>query len=153
MKRRRWRPPGWYRWGCLVIAAVQALVIWYGVQEHRRVAALNIFSEDALAKIAAGLRFNCAIEGLSILCMLYGFFILTWNREGDRDRCLTLLLENLFITALALCWVCVPLWVPLDIVNGAMPLWLFLLAVTAAAGGCGWVKYLKKKRQEEPSYE
>ena len=152
---RRWRrqPPGWYRWVCLAMAAGMALVICCGVQEHRRVAALDIFSQEALAKIAAGLRFNCAIEGMTILCFLYGFFILTWNRKGDRDRGLVLLVENLFITVLVLFWVCVPLWVPLNLADKARPLWWFLLAVTAVAAGSGWVKYFKKKQQEEHSYE
>lgn len=144
------QPPAWLRWAYLAAALFIPIAAWLDFRDYRRYNSCGLFSPERWTEIVTGFQFRWALQGMMAVCFLYSFLVLTWNRNGDRDR---RLLDEALPTVLLLFWGCLPLLIPIFQIGSIQTWWVIILVAMASVTGYSWVKYFEEKQQEEETYE
>ena len=135
MKERK-RPP-WLRWLMLIVALGLCWAIWDDMELYAVLKERAIFSTAEWERVLAAAQFSWVLRGLLAAVFLYQFAVWKLEKEDPAAR----LRDGVFLSALALIWAGLRLFLPME--GSRMLSWLLLLLVLAAGAAMSWRKFSK----------
>lgn len=132
-----WKYP-WQKWLALAAALSQILCLWGNILEYKKMSRVGIFGASELAAYALERNWNCALNGLLIVCLLGTLLV----GALARSRRIAWLMECLFLLILAFVWGTVCFAFRLFPSNTRVPAVFLLLLFLGGAGYNLW-KYHK----------
>ena len=126
--------PKWLRWANLGLVILVFIAIWSDYKDCRQWFNWGAYGEATWAEILNGRLFVWAIWAFIGAINLYNFIIRTWNKNNDKK---IRLVENLFILAVLLAWICLPLAAPIH--SAYQGIWVIVLLVLFVLVGRSWV--------------
>lgn len=123
-----WKRP-WHKWLVLVAVFSQFLCLWMNIQEYNDISRAGILSASEWANYVAQKNWQCAINGVLVVCFLGTFLIGIFAQSQKGAR----LIEGLFLLFLALAWGVVGFTLHLISLSGKGLFWSLILLM--ASGG------------------
>lgn len=134
---KRGKRPVWLRWVMLAVTLGLCWAVWSEVEQYAVLKERAIFSTAEWERVLAAAQFSWVLRGLLAAVFLYQFAVWKLEKEDPAAR----FREGVFLSALALIWAGLRLFLPME--GSRMLSWLLLLLVLAAGAAMSWRKFSK----------
>lgn len=134
-----WKRP-WHKWLVLVAALSQLLCLWMNIQEYNDISRAGILSASELASYMAHKNWQCAINGVLVVCFLGTFLIGLFARNPKVAR----LMEGFLLLLLALAWGVAGIVLQLLSSSSRGLFWAVILLIAFGGAAHNLLQYRKK---------